>query len=837
MMDPLLNQAFVYTRIPMGSKSGSHMMQRAASNLLFEDINVENYASYVDDAIIFCDDEEEMFLMLKQILRNYCRNGFKINPGKCAFFVRETVAFGYKISLKGIQSDPSKVKAFDEIRRPVTKKDLRSAMGKFSYYRRTVPKFAEITGILYEMLKQNGKTLKWNENRTRGWYSLLEAMKKSVLLNRPNFDKDFYIVTDASSIAVGGCLKQLDEDGELRKIISVYSYKLTDRERNFENSVRELYAIFRCTRAFETYVFGRTFKIITDCRINVIALTAGEKQIARSGQLSPCLRYVTYLSQFSFEISHSSGKAVSFCLVDLLSRLNMDTKDKILRFGRNTRECLLFLEDIKTGKLDGLVKENVVFRIEPSIMTNAEQLSRSIEDAQRESKRCHNLKLDLENGIIKGFQVDKRGIIWKGDKLVCPPHFYWELLESLHHHNEGQQRLLERIKENKIHLEFKYRLVDTFIKSCSTCQEVQGFGKLKGKNQSLNDLTDINQSCCADIFWFGDKPVMLMVDEYSKFIWTKIMRNDTSDEYIETMADLILRFGGIRRLRTDNAAQWRSKKFEEFITCLGVVHTRNIPRWSPGNGIAERHVGLCQAELRAMEPKDDGTDLGVALVLTTLKLNTTKRKGMEYSPLQIHLGRNTVLMNQLPGLSKTAVRNLSTRMRRVYDNLSMIKERLLSIEREKLKKLGDIEHPQNIHKNMLVKIINYRQPGQLKKKYRPFSRSNYVVLKVLPWCNSALVERVTTTSRLRPLRCRVHFNQIKVIKQRNYDEFKDDLIDNSDGETEENDDQLDVERSNAKEVSRGEKEAMDDNSQTPDEVAIHMDNKYNLRPRQKVTYK
>ena len=35
----------------------------------------------------------------------------------------------------------------------------------------------------------------------------------------------------------------------------------------------------------------------------------------------------------------------------------------------------------------------------------------------------------------------------------------------------------------------------------------------------------------------------------------------------------------------------------------------------------------------------------------------------------------------------------------------------------------------------------------------------------------------------------------------------------------------------------GEKEAMDDNSQTPDEVAIHMDNKYNLRPRQKVTYK
>ena len=147
VMDPLLNQAFVYTRIPMGSKSGSHMMQRAASNLLFEDINVENYASYVDDAIIFCDDEEEMFLMLKQILRNYCRNGFKINPGKCAFFVRETVAFGYKISLKGIQSDPSKVKAFDEIRRPVTKKDLRSAMGKFSYYRRTVPKFAEITEL------------------------------------------------------------------------------------------------------------------------------------------------------------------------------------------------------------------------------------------------------------------------------------------------------------------------------------------------------------------------------------------------------------------------------------------------------------------------------------------------------------------------------------------------------------------------------------------------------------------------------------------------------------------------------------------------------------------
>ena len=112
-----------------------------------------------------------------------------------------------------------------------------------------------------------------------------------------------------------------------------------------------------------------------------------------------------------------------------------------------------------------------------------------------------------------------------------------------------------------------------------------------------------------------------------------------------------------------------------------------------------------------------------------------------------------------------------------------------------------------------------------------------MVLKVLPWCNSALVEKVTTNSRLRPLRCRVHFNQIKVVKRRNYDEFKEDFIETIDSDNGEKDDQVEMDKDKPKEVNIGDEEVKDDDSQMPDELSVHMDSKYNLRPRRKISYK
>ena len=824
--DPLLNKQYYWCVMPMGAKGGTSTMQKAASNLLFEGIDIDNYSAYVDDVIIWADDEESMFNILDRVLYNYTKHGFKLNMQKCDFFKREVKAFGFIISREGIRGDPKKVAGFDNIKKPGSKKELRSALGAMAYYRRLIPKFAETTADLYGMLKVTGNKLIWNNNLNKSWFKLLETTKHSILLNRPDLDKPFYVSTDASGVALGGILRQKDQHGQLTKIIAVFSYKLKDTERRWECSQRELHAIFKSVKAFEKYLFGRHFTIITDSRVNVLALSSTERQIARTGYLSPALRFINYLSQFSFSIQHSSGKAISFILVDLLSRLNIDMKNKILRYGKNSRECLLYLEDIKSGKLDPLTDTNIVLTVDIKICPSQSAIHQCIKAAQKESKRIKNLMTDISEGITKGYRIDKEGYVWKNQDIVCPPHYTWTLLDQLHQHAEGRKVLLRRLREYKIHLEFKYKIIHEYQKSCATCMEAMSSGKLKGYKQTYNDVQDTNEAYAADLFHFGNIPIMLLIDEFSSFCWTSTLKKDTAECYVETLSEMILRYGGCRRLRTDNGRQWTSRLFGDFVKALGIHHTTSIPRWSRGNGACERKILSYQTELRCLQPDPDGSDINSALAIATLRINTRKSENKAYTPFQIMMGRNPAILQQIPDLSKTAVQNLDTRMRRIYKETQTIINKILDTEMSKL----NLKTPQDKPKLKIgdtIKIINYRQPGELKKLYRPFSRANYRVVKVLDFCNAALVERMTQSETMRPYRCRVHTNQVKKIKIRDYSKFDDDIIeetdDNKDEEQNEPNDHTDTRQANNDKLN---------------ELDTHMDNRpYKLRKRTHVSYK
>jgi hypothetical protein len=64
---------------------------------------------------------------------------------------------GHIISRDGLSPSPDKIRALRDYPRPTTVKEVRSFLGLASFYRKLVPKFAEIAKPLTELIKKEEK--------------------------------------------------------------------------------------------------------------------------------------------------------------------------------------------------------------------------------------------------------------------------------------------------------------------------------------------------------------------------------------------------------------------------------------------------------------------------------------------------------------------------------------------------------------------------------------------------------------------------------------------------------------------------------------------------------
>jgi len=84
-----------------------------------------------------------------------------------------------------------------------------------------------------------------------------------IVLEYPDFTREFYLTTDASKTHLGAELYQLDEEGRHRTL-GFASRKLQDAEQHYYTTEIELLAIvFGCTK-YRNYILGYRVNVITD---------------------------------------------------------------------------------------------------------------------------------------------------------------------------------------------------------------------------------------------------------------------------------------------------------------------------------------------------------------------------------------------------------------------------------------------------------------------------------------------------------------------------------------------------------------------------------------------
>ena len=136
------------------------------------------------------------------------------------------------------------------------------------------------------------------------------ALCDATELNSPKYDRHFIIHCDASSLAIGASLSQLDDNGLLKPIAFV-SAKLSGSQLNWCTVEQEAFSLLFALKRFEIYIFGSRIVAYMDnnpCQFLV-------KCVPTSARLT---RWMLSLAKFDLSIIHLNG--VENKLADMLSR-------------------------------------------------------------------------------------------------------------------------------------------------------------------------------------------------------------------------------------------------------------------------------------------------------------------------------------------------------------------------------------------------------------------------------------------------------------------------------------------------------------------------------------
>lgn len=115
-----------------------------------------NAEAYVDDIVVksleartLIQDLEETFVSLRQV-------DLRLNPEKCVFGVPSDKLLGFLMSHRGIEADPEKVKAIEDMSPPQNLKEMQKLASCMTSLGRFISKLGEPTLPFFKLMKKKG---------------------------------------------------------------------------------------------------------------------------------------------------------------------------------------------------------------------------------------------------------------------------------------------------------------------------------------------------------------------------------------------------------------------------------------------------------------------------------------------------------------------------------------------------------------------------------------------------------------------------------------------------------------------------------------------------------
>ena len=192
-------------RVPFGLAQAPAYFQKLINDVLK---GCTFAMGYLDDIIIYSRSEREHLEHLEEIFTRLRAAGLKLKLDKCCFFKKDIQYLGHLISADGIQPLPEKLESIAKMPAPRNPKEVKQFLRLVGYYRKIVPRFADISRVLTHLTEKDVE-FKWTPECENCFQILKEFLQQAPILRYPDPKASYTLYTDASKYAYTGVLTQL----------------------------------------------------------------------------------------------------------------------------------------------------------------------------------------------------------------------------------------------------------------------------------------------------------------------------------------------------------------------------------------------------------------------------------------------------------------------------------------------------------------------------------------------------------------------------------------------------------------------------------------------------
>ena len=684
---------FQFKVLPFGLRNAAISQQRLMDTLFGPEYEGKIFC-YLDDIIIISPTFEEHMSLLITAYNKLSDAGLTIRVDKCKF-CRENLKFlGYIVDAQGLRTDPEKVEAIKNFKRPETATQIKRFIGTASWYRRFIKGFSTIVAPINDLLKGKKKTnrIMWNEQAEQAFVTLKNCLTSDPIVSTPDFTKPFIIQCDASEKGVGAVLAQEVEGGE--KVIAYASRSLNKNERNYSVTEKECLAVIFGLDKFRAYVEGVHCTVITD-HYSLLWLF---KIKDPTGRLA---RWSVRLSQFDFELKHRKG-ALNV-VPDALSRdtiINID----IINFERSDHDP--WYTDM-LSKIRSIPENYPNWRIE-------------------------------NDQLFKLVKFDHQFINQANWKLVVPTNKRIEVLKEAHDSplsaHLGIFKTLKRVSEFYYWPQLR-RDVIKYVRNCKVCLAQKSpnlvpsgqFGQFKNVTLPFQ-LISIDLMGPLPRSLKGNTSILVVSDWFTKFSLLLPMRDAKVSKIIEFIENTVfLIFGVPQIIICDNGAQFKSREFKKLVATYKVQKVWYNALYHPQVNPVERVNRVIKTAIRSYISENQ-RKWDVEIFKVSQALRTAVHEVTGYSPSFLTFARNVPVSGDYYG----PVLNSQVKMLRgeeYYEHVNNFSN-LYDQVGVKLKKAYDRNaHTYNLRRRPLEFFVG---DHVWKKNYTLSNAANYYSAKLAP---------------------------------------------------------------------------------------------------------
>lgn len=605
---------------------------------------------YLDDVIVFGKTFEKMLLNLKEVFNCFKKANLKVNPEKCNFFSKEVTYLGFRISEKGVSTDPAKISSVTDWPVPKTKKQLRSFLGFCSYYRKFIKGFSLIAKPLFVLTEDLSKFV-WDMNCQEVFEKLKKLLVSAPILSFPIEKGEFILDTDASGHGIGAVLSQIQGGSE--KVIAYFSRVLNKSERNYCVTRRELLAIVDSIRSFHQYLYGQKFVVRTDHASLRWLLSFKDLE----GQLA---RWLERLQQYDFEPIYRSG--VSHGNADGLSRRpcqNFFCKycERVDERNAIVKEQLISRIVLENSNLEewsaSQKKDQIISLFFQKKCEGKRPLWQEISSLESSAKIYYNIwdSLEIKDNVLfrKWISPNFKLEVFQ---IVVPQSKVCEILKEAHDSpiggHFGINKTLEKVRKRFYWASCKAD-VEIWCKSCEVCLARKGPSD-KGKSPfQIYNVGIPFERIQMDILGplplsnKGNRFLLVIVDCFSKWPEAFPLKNIRAKSIAQVfVSQIISRFGVPLELHTDQGRSFESRLLIELSHLLGIKKTRTTPLHPQSDGQVERqHQTILDYLSKFVAENQKDWDEWIPMFL--LAYRSSKHESTGISPSEVIFGKDIYL--------------------------------------------------------------------------------------------------------------------------------------------------------------------------------------------------